>query len=98
MTIMSKECLKQIRLDAEVLSEREALAEIMKKELDLPQSFSGNLDALSDFLSEVVEDTVFEAEASYADSLDPKSYAAKALRVISDAAQENPHLHLYLMA
>ena len=38
---MSKECLKQIRLDAEVLSEREALAEIMKKEALNEADYSG---------------------------------------------------------
>lgn len=94
---MSKDCLKQIRLDSQTLSGRDALAGIMRKELDLPQSFTGNLDAFSDYLGEVVDDTVFEVEASFAEGADPGSFAAKVLRVISDAAQENPHLHLYLM-
>ena len=70
MTNMSKDCLKQIRLDSQTLSGRDALAGIMRKELDLPQSFTGNLDAFSDYLGEVVDDTVFEVEASFAEGAD----------------------------
>ena len=60
---MSEMVIRQVRLDPEVLSDREAMALYMKQELDLPEWFGGNLDALADVLSEVSEETAFVMEA-----------------------------------
>lgn len=93
---MSKTLLKQIRLDPELLCDRDAMASFMKRELDLPVWFGGNLDALSDVLSEVTEETVFEVDIRSVEVFSAEGYPGRVLKVISDAAKENPHLHLYL--
>ena len=88
--------LKQIRLDPEQLADKEAMTAFMERELDLPEWFGGNLDALSDVLSEVSDETVFVVEVGSVGAFTADGYPKKVIRVISAAAKENPHLHLYL--
>ena len=93
---MKNTYLTQIRLNPWMLGSRESMTRCMKQELDLPDWFGGNLDALSDVLSEVSEETVFEVETRYMQAFSEEGYARRALRVILRAVEENPHLHLYL--
>ena len=93
---MNKTGLKQVRLDPMMIGDRDSMAQYMKRELDLPGWFGGNLDALMDCLTEVQEETVFEIEAEALVLFLPESYPRKVLKVVSRAAKENPHLHLYL--
>ena len=88
--------LKQIRLDPEKLMDRESMAHFMEENLELPEWFGGNLDALADVLSEVTRETVFEVEIGTASQFDMEEYPGKVLLVVARAARENPHLHLYL--
>lgn len=93
---MSKTELRQIRLDSDTLSDRERMAFVMKRELDLPESFNGNLDALADLLSEVTEETVFEVETGTLDRSGTDERLNRTLQMLSRVTRENPHLHLYL--
>ena len=93
---MSEMILKQVRLDPEVLSDKESMALYMKRELDLPEWFGGNLDALADVLSEISVETAFVAEAGSLPAFYAEGRPKMVLKVISRAVQENPHLHLYI--
>lgn len=88
--------LRQIRLDPERLKDKESLAQYMKDALELPDSFSGNLDALSDYLSEVTQETVFEVESGAFYLFGQEPWKNRLLQMVSRSAQDNPHLHLYL--
>lgn len=88
--------LKQIRLDPALLRDKECMTQFMKQHMSLPEWFGGNLDALSDVLGEVSEETVFEVEVEMIRQFREDGYPKKVLLVISRAARENPHLHLYL--
>lgn len=93
---MSDRLMKRVVLTADKIRDKESMAAFMKAELDLPEYFGGNLDALADLLSEIREDTVFELEESELDRMPEGGYCARTLNVLNIAAQENPHLHLYL--
>ena len=94
--IMSNSFLKQVRLDPGKLCDKETMAAYMKQEMELPEWFGGNLDALADVLSEITQETVFEVEVSTMGDFTSGEYPGRVLKVISGAAKENPHLHLYL--
>lgn len=88
---------RQIRLDPDRLGDKESMALFLKQHIALPEWFRGNLDALADALSEVTDEVVFEVDAGMLDRFGSQDRAAKTLQVISEAAGQNPHLHLYLM-
>ena len=64
------------------------------KELRFPDWYGGNLDALFDCLTDLREDTVICLENP--DGLERRlgAFGGRALRVLREAAEENPHLHL----
>ena len=93
---MSEMILKQVRLDPEVLSDRESMALYMKRERELTEWFGGNLDALADVLSEISVETAFVVEAGSLPAFYAEGRPKMVLKVISRAVQENPHLHLYI--
>ena len=93
---MNKTGLRQIRLDPKVIADKDRMTDFMKRELSLPESFHGNLDALADLISEVSEETVFELETGVLDRFDKDERLNRFLRMISRSSKENPHLHLYL--
>lgn len=93
---MSDQLMKRVVLTAEKIKDKESMAAFMKEALDLPAYFGGNLDALADLLSEIREETVFEVEESELERMPEGGYCARTLNVLNIAAQENPHLHLYL--
>lgn len=92
---MSEMSLRQVLLDPVALADKESMALYLKKELDFPEWFGGNLDALSDVLSEISEETAFVVEAGALPAFYAEGRPKTALKVISLAVQENPHLHLY---
>ncbi len=94
--IMSENILKRVALDPVYLCDKESMAAFMKEHLVLPEYFGGNLDALSDVLSEICEETVFEVKVDDLVHFLPEEYPGRVLKVISHAAEENPHLHVYL--
>ena len=93
---MSEYLIRRIILTADAVRDKESMASFMKEQLDLPDYFGGNLDALSDLLSEVSQETVFEVEETEALRMPEDGYAARTLRVLERAADENPRIHLYL--
>ncbi len=95
MITMDKTARKQIYLSPLRLTDKQTMSSFMKEHLELPDYYGGNLDALSDVLSEITQDVVFEADISEAHHF-KEEYPGKVLRVISRACEDNPHLHLYL--
>ena len=93
---MTDHLIRRVVLTGDNIGSRESMASFMKEALQLPDYFGGNLDALSDLLSEVTEETVFEIEDSELARMPEDGYAAKTLKVLAMACDENPHIHLYL--
>lgn len=93
---MTDHLIRRVVLTNEKIGSRESMASYMKEALQLPEYFGGNLDALCDLLSEVSEETVFEIEDSELARIPEDGYAAKTLKVLAVACDENPHIHLYL--
>ena len=93
---MTNQLMKRIILTAEKIADRETMASYMKDALELPDYFGCNLDALSDLLSEVNAEMVFEVEESELERMPEGGYASRCMQVIGRAAEENPHVHLYL--
>ncbi len=91
-----KTFMKQVRLVPKQLTDKKSMADTMRSSIELPEWFGGNLDALADVLSEISEEVVFEVEIGDLDHFAQDGYPKKVLEVICAAAQENPHLHVYL--
>ena len=92
--ITSEKGLRLIRLDPDTITDKDRLADFMKREMGLPDSFSGNLDALADYLSEISEETTFEIESRIYDRAIADTRLDRFIRMLSHAVQENPHLHI----
>ena len=78
---MSDRFIRRILLTEEKIRDKEAMAAFMKDALMLPDYFGGNLDALSDLLSEVTEETVFEIEENELAFMPEDGYAARTMKV-----------------
>ncbi|MBR5533262.1 MAG: barstar family protein [Ruminiclostridium sp.] len=80
-------------LDGSTAPTKEALHQHLAKELNFPDWYGGNLDALFDCLTTVSEEvTISLDEAALTDALGP--YAQRVKKVLTRAAEKNPNLHL----
>lgn len=81
-------------IDGEAAVSREALHELLAARLRLPSWYGRNLDALYDCLTELGEET--EIEVVHAGALRARlgGYAGVLLRVLADAAEDNPALRV----
>lgn len=88
--------MKKLIIDSATIGGMEQLHGRFFAAFDFPECYGENLDALYDYLCEIVtEDAeiVFRNSASLADSLGEKS-AAGLRRVLKDASEENPHIRV----
>ncbi len=87
--------MREITISGAEIGTREALHDVLQEKLALPDWYGRNLDALYDCLTaELTEETqltVTDAEL-LEDSLG--SYGRVFLRVLEEAAEENPRLHI----
>ena len=85
--------MKTFILDGAAVMGREDLHEKLARGLGLPDWYGGNLDALYDCLTDLEETVICIANRS---SLEEAlgNYVNLFLRVLKDAAEENPRLHL----
>lgn len=88
--------MREILLDTNKLIDRKSMGGYMRELLDLPEYFQPNLDSLADCLSEVTEDVDFILGEEDLLRMIVNDYAYRAVRVISNATYENPHLHLHI--
>ncbi len=85
--------MKTIKLDVTNISTVKALHVYLAYALDLPSYYGKNLDALHDVLCEICEQTRIVLAGEPA-SEEMAAYLPRLARVLEDAAQENPALHL----
>ncbi len=81
--------MKTIELNLVPLRNRKALHNYLASKLDLPDYYGRNLDALFDCLGDISEKTEIRAVIS---ALRKDEYTSRLLRVLRDAARENPNL------
>lgn len=84
-------------LDGNMIQSREHLHEILARELRLPDWYGCNLDALSDCLTDIFEDTVISVVNLEQLSEELQQYCLRLVRVLRDAAAENSHIHLNII-
>ena len=84
--------MRKVILNCEKLTERKKAHQYLAQMLDFPDYYGKNLDALFDCLTELGECTiVLEGEAVLCQT---DGYGVKVLKVLKDAAQENPRLKI----
>lgn len=84
--------MRTIILDGARLNERETAMDILTLALDLPEEWGRNLDALHDCLTEPGEPTALVL--AHRAEMEGTIFGRRLLRVLEDAAAENPHLEL----
>lgn len=84
--------MKTIRLDAARLRGRTEAMDLLERELDLPDWWGRNLDALHDCLTDLCQPLRLELENR--DAATAAFFGRRLLRVLEDSARENPCLEL----
>lgn len=85
--------MKKILLNFGMIKSQEQAQEYLAFELDFPEYYGKNLEALYDCLTDVCEDTcigVFGTEKEEEEGL--QHYLRKIMKVLRDAEEENTHL------
>ena len=90
--------MKEIMLDCSRLKERDMMRDYMTElfHFSKKDEFTGNLDHLNDLLSEVTSDIRLCISAEALSTAAEASFSWKVLRVLINAAKENPHLTVSL--
>jgi ribonuclease inhibitor len=86
--------MRQVIIDGEVITDREALHDAFVRQLDLPEWYGRNLDALFDCLTDIGEDTAILVRDPDALQAHLGRYGASLLRMLRRAAEENPYVEL----
>ena len=89
--------MKYLLLDVGSLSSRDALHDFFARELSLPSWYGRNLDALHDCLTSITEDTVLSVIRMEDALPEMEQYCRLLLRMLTDSAEENPHIHLNIL-
>ena len=85
--------MREILLDFKWLETPGQVQDYLAAQLELPQYYGKNLDALYDCLTELSEDTcILVSEAGEESEID--LYLKRVKRVLQDAEEENPHLYI----
>lgn len=83
-----------VTLDGTEMTDRCAAHEYLKKQLDLPDYYGGNLDALYDILTEYEKECTIILRNRVAMEDNLGSYSLSLIDTIKDAARDNPALEL----
>lgn len=83
-----------IVLDGGEITSRETVHDYLARRLSFPPFYGGNLDALYDLLTQRGEPTRLVVYRREALETALGTYAQSLLKVLSDAAEENPHLEV----
>lgn len=87
--------MRKVKLNVTSIVDRAALHECIKEELDFPEYYGANLDALHDCLTEISEDTCIGIyEPSEVSVLG--NYLRLMNQVFIAAEQENEHLCVFI--
>jgi ribonuclease inhibitor len=86
--------MRKAIIDGELMIDREALHDALARQLDLPDWYGRNLDALFDCLTDIHEDATIVLRDLTALEQHLGNYVGNLLRVLCQAAAENPHLKI----
>lgn len=86
--------METVRLSGALLRRRETAMELLGAALELPDWWGRNLDALYDCLTQPVCAARLVVEGRQ--DVEETAFGRRLLRVLEDAAAENPHLELEL--
>ena len=86
--------MQSVILDGELLLTREDVHKTLREGLSFPEWYGNNLDALHDVLTDRMEETYIELKNRALLDEHLGDYAVYLLRVMTDCAEENPHLHI----
>ena len=80
--------MKYAMIEGAAVGSMDRLHRLLAEQLDFPDWYGGNLDALYDCLTDLEQDVTITLQYP---ALQPGLY-----RVLTDSAEENPHIHLCL--
>ena len=83
-----------VKLDGSLMIDRDALHDYLKLQLDLPDYYGKNLDALYDILTERLIPIKIEFLNFNKAEISLGSYARSLADTLKDAAEENPFLEI----
>lgn len=89
--------MKYMIIDGNMIQSKDHLHDILARELELPDYYGCNLDALHDCLTDLRADTVISVVNCSQMSAELQQYTERLLRVLGDSAEENPHIHLNIL-
>ena len=81
-------------LDGEKISSKDELHKLMESVLDFPEWYGGNLDALYDCLTDLMEEVDIHLQNAEAFHQNLGEYADKVLCVLRDAEQANLNIQI----
>ena len=84
--------MKQVILDGNYITTRAQLHDALTEQLQLPEWYGRNLDALYDCLGEMRDVEIILR------GWPREGYLARAMDLMLDAARENPSLRIYIAA
>jgi len=89
LVFISEETEMNIELDARCMGTKEEAHAYLKEQMNFPDYYGANLDALHDCLTEVDD-----AEVTFRHMVEAPEYFWKVRRVFMDSARENPRLRV----
>lgn len=86
--------MREILLTGECCPDKESLHRYLAEQLQFPEWYGNNLDALHDCLTDIRED--ISIVVPNVDDLEEKldAYARRLMRLLVEVSGENPHIHL----
>ena len=88
--------MKKIIFDFDIVETQEEIHEMIAGELEFPEYYGGNLDALYDCLTDIREETAIGFYWTEDDS-DRSAYLRRVQQVFADAEEENDHLAVFFL-
>ncbi len=88
--------MRKIAIDADRITDKQSMADYMDEMFSFPEYFGRNLDALADLLSEEEEETLITIDHLNLAKICLSDYAYRTLRVLLEAANENPNITIEL--
>ena len=88
--------MKKVILDFTAAESNEEVQDLIQNEMDLPEYYGRNLDALYDCLTEIHEDTAIGFYQTM-DGSPVSAYLNRVRQVFEDAEEENSHLAVFFL-
>ena len=88
--------MKKVILDFSYAESREEIHATLKRQMEFPEYYGNNLDALYDCLTEIGEDTAVGIYMTEDDS-EISEYLRRMQMVFADAEEENDHLAVFFL-